>query len=493
MSKENIPVEESIRFKVLRSWTSLAGLILAAGSVFSFLFLFAIDFIQPNSNPYVGILAYLIAPGVFGAGVFLMILGLYLQRRRARKLQPDKIKPVLMFDLSKARDRRNLVFALSAAAIVLLFSVFGTYHSYHYTESANFCGTACHTAMKPEYVAYKHSPHARVSCSECHIGSGATSYMKAKLSGLHQVYAYAKGDFNRPVLTRKDELRPAQETCETCHWPQRYVGNLDRSYNRYLTDETNTLYSVRLNLHVGGGDPTHGPVSGIHWHMNVGNKVEYIATDDRNQVIPWVRMTDAQGVVTEYKTADFTGNPENMKVRTMDCMDCHNRPAHIFQSPNDAVDIALTVKRLNPAIPFIKKEAVEVLSAEYKTETEAHQKIATALSEKYAGHPEVKEIISQVQNLYSQNFFPEMKANWKAYPNNIGHKDWPGCFRCHDGEHKTADAKKMIKANDCNSCHSIIAQGKGGDIKSGHKSLEFEHPEEGWEGMRCHDCHTGTN
>jgi hypothetical protein len=204
-------------------------------------------------------------------------------------------------------------------------------------------------------------------------------------------------------------------------------------------------------------------------------------------------MTDDQGVVTEFKTAEFTGDISKMEIKRMDCMDCHNRPAHIFQSPNDAVDVALSVNRLDRTIPSIKMEAVEALTGEYQTETEAKEKIATRLSERYPGLSNLKQVIGEVQDIYSKNFFPEMKANWKAYPNNIGHKDSAGCFRCHDGEHKTADKKKMIKANDCNSCHTIVAEGKGTDIARSETVLDFKHPEEGWDAMRCHDCHTGAN
>ena len=218
-----------------------------------------------------------------------------------RQSKTQGLVPVLQIDLSRPRDRRFLGFFLAGSALFLLVCAELSYHTYHYTESTQFCGQACHTVMKPELVTYYHGPHARVACAECHIGPGATWFVKSKLSGTYQVYAVAFNKYPRPMPTPIKNLRPAQETCEQCHWPKKFVGNLDRTYHYFLGDETNTPFTVRLMLKVGGGDPTHGPVGGIHWHMNVGNKIEYIATDDARQKIPWVRMTDRQGVVTEFR------------------------------------------------------------------------------------------------------------------------------------------------------------------------------------------------
>ncbi|MDA1275055.1 MAG: NapC/NirT family cytochrome c [Verrucomicrobia bacterium] len=479
---------------LLRNWISLGGFIIGSGALFAFLLLFALDTLAPTSNPYVGILAYLVAPGFLTMGIVLVVGGALYQRRRRKVTKAIAIRPLLSVDFSKPQELRNFIIFVVIAGTFLLLTALGSYQTYHFSESVMFCGQVCHTPMKPEFVTYQHSPHARVSCSECHIGRGATWYVKAKISGLYQVYATLTDKFPRPIKTPISSLRPAQETCEQCHWPQKFVGNLDRTYAHYLADETNTPYSVRMLLKVGGGDPTQGPVSGIHWHMSVANKVEYIATDPGNQTIPWVRMTNPQGAVTEYKTPEFDGIVRKDLIRTMDCMDCHNRPSHVFKTPNEAVDLALSLGRLDPSVPFIKKEIVDLLTQPYETEEEAFRGIATVLSEKYSNLPRLKETIAEVQRIYGENFFPEMKADWRAYPDNIGHKDWLGCFRCHDGEHKTADEKQVIKANDCNACHTILAQGKGDAISQlSAGGLEFTHPEEGWEGFKCNDCHTGSN
>jgi nitrate/TMAO reductase-like tetraheme cytochrome c subunit len=336
-----------------------------------------------------------------------------------------------------------------------------------------------------------------VACAECHIGKGASWYVRSKLSGAYQVYATIADKYPRPVPTPVKNLRPAQETCEECHWPQKFVGNLERKYSYYLGDETNSPFTVRMLLKVGGGDPTHGPVEGIHWHMNIGNKIEYLATDEARQKIPWVRMTDQQGVVTEFRSPRFTNSVDEAQIRVMDCMDCHNRPAHRYKAPNSAVNLAMSLGDIDSTLPYIKTNALYVLTRTYTNETQALRGIATTLAEKYPGNkfPKqqtgLKKTIDAVQKIYQDNFFPEMKASWQVYPDNIGHKDWPGCFRCHDGLHKSGDGKRTIKANDCNACHTILAQGAGAELEQLSPSgLKFKHPGDEVDGA-CNDCHTG--
>ena len=475
-----------------RNWLSLAGAIVATGSLFAFLLLFAIDLFAHQGNPYMGILAYVVAPGFLFLGLFLIGLGAWLHRRHLRKAAPGSPPPRFVIDLSRARDKRVLgLFALGGIAFLLLTAV-GSNRTYHYTESVQFCGRACHAPMKPEYTTYLNSAHARVDCVKCHVGPGATWYVKSKINGVRQLYCSITGDIERPIKTPLKNLRPAQDTCEQCHWPQRYAGDVDRTYTHFLADETNTPFSVRLSLKVGGGDPAHGPAGGIHWHMNLANKVEYIATDAQRQVIPWVRLTSTNGTVTEFRTADFKDDPARHVIRTMDCLDCHNRPAHRFQSPNDAVDSALAGGRIDRTVPWVKSNIVAALTASYSTESDALQKIAQHLRSRYTNSAKVESVVAEAQRIYRHNFFPEMKADWRAYPDNISHKDWAGCFRCHDGQHKTADGKKSIQASDCNSCHTILAQGSGADLeKLNAKGHRFFHLDAINEDFTCNNCHTG--
>jgi nitrate/TMAO reductase-like tetraheme cytochrome c subunit len=488
MSADN-PTPSGQQPSLLRNWLSLTGLVIVIGSLFSFFLLFLLDAMATFSNPYVGILTYIVTPAFTMMGLVLTIIGALRERRQLHGARG--LMPMVVIDLTRPRDRRVLGFFIGGSLIFLLLSAMGSYHTYHFTESVQFCGQTCHTVMQPELVTYQHGPHARVSCTECHIGPGATWFVKAKISGTYQLYATAFDKFPRPIPTPIKNLRPAQETCEQCHWPKKFVGNLERTYNYFLGDETNTPFTLSLLMKVGGADPTHGPEGGIHWHMNVKNKVEYVATDVARQKIPWVRIVDPQGVVTEFRAKGFTNDPASFTIRAMDCMDCHNRPAHKYQTPNDAVNLAISLGHIDRTLPWIKTNAVYALTRDFKTETEALQGIATHLAERYPNEPRIRPVIDVVQQLYRDNFFPEMKASWKIYPDNIGHKNWPGCFRCHDGNHKTEDGKRTIKANDCNACHTILAQGNGPELlQLSPAGQAFKHPGGDYD-LTCYDCHNG--
>jgi len=464
-------------------------LVVVVGSFFSFFLLLLLDALAHYSNPYVGILTYLVAPGFLVLGLLLALLGAFLRRRQVVKTAGPL--PPIRIDLTRPRDRRVLGFFIVGSVVFLLISALGSYQTYHFTESVSFCGEACHGVMKPEHVTYLNGPHARVACAECHIGKGANWYVRSKLSGTYQVYATLADKYPRPIPTPVKNLRPAQETCEECHWPKKFVGNLEHTFVSYLGDETNTPFTVRMLLKVGGADPTHGPEGGIHWHMNVRNKIEYIAADEARQKIPWVRMTDSQGVVTEFRTLKFTNTVDEASVRRMDCMDCHNRPAHRYQTPNAAVNLAMSLGAITPALPYVKTNALYALTRPYTNDIQAREGIATILSERYPNDQRIRPVITAVQQIYTNNFFPEMKASWKVYPDNIGHKDWPGCFRCHDGLHKATDGKRAIKANDCNACHTILAQGRGAELEQmTPNGQKFKHPGDEVDGG-CNDCHTG--
>lgn len=464
-----------------------------ASSIFAFFLLLFFDAIAHSSNPYIGILTFMVAPAFLVGGLILFVLGAWRWHRIIARANGSAAILHVDVDLSRPHDRRLLAFFIPASAGFLLITAMGSYHTYQFTESVQFCGESCHTVMQPELTTYLHSPHARVACAECHIGKGATWYVKSKLSGTYQVYATLAHKYPTPIPVPVKNLRPAEETCEQCHWPKEFVGNLDRTFNYYLPDKTNSLYSIRMLLKVGGGDPTHGPVGGIHWHMNVANKIEYIATDEERQKIPWVRMTDAQGVVTIFRSPSFTNDISQMSIRTMDCMDCHNRPAHKFQSPESAVNLAMSLGQIDTGLAYIKTNAMAALCGSYKNESDAEQKIATALFDRYPNDSRIRPTISAVQQIYKDNFFPEMKANWRSYPDNIGHKDWPGCFRCHDGQHKATEGGRAIRANDCNACHIILAQGGRDQMKTlDATGQKFAHPIDEYDpAYQCTDCHNG--
>jgi hypothetical protein len=483
---------------LMENWISLAGAILAGGSFFAVIILIATDLTTGFSTPYVGILTYLVTPAFLVAGLALVAMGVLLEHRRRQHLAPGEVPRHPRIDLNVPRHRKALTIVAAVTFVFLVTTGLGTYQSYHFTESVTFCGQTCHAVMNPEYTAYQNSPHARVTCVQCHIGPGAGWFVKSKLSGVYQVYATLANKYPRPIPTPIKNLRPAQEVCEQCHWPQKFFGNAERVNYHYLSDETNRPWTIRLLMKIGGGDPEHGRVGGIHWHMNITNRVEYAHTDSGRQVIPWVRLTAQDGTVTVYKVESDTliPDPDSTAVRRMDCMDCHNRPSHVYNAPARAVNVALSTGRLSTGLPSIKQTAVELLTAEYDSTASAMASIAQGLRDRYREHADaaaVDQAITTVQRIYQTNFFPEMKVNWRAYPNNLGHTIFPGCYRCHDGKHKSEDGK--VISHSCASCHVIIGQGSGAVADTiGPEGLEFQHPVDigdMWKTVNCAVCHTG--
>jgi hypothetical protein len=331
---------------------------------------------------------------------------------------------------------------------------------------------------------------------DCHIGSGAEWFIKAKINGTHQLITYTLDTYSRPINTPLKQLRPAQDICAKCHWPEKFHGNVEINFQHFLSDKKNTPYTARMLMHVNKSAPG-SPAGGIHWHVSDSEKVEYYATDDKRQDIPWTRVTNLKdGTSRVFRTPDFTGEPPADRIRVMDCMDCHNRPAHAFPTANDAVEKALANGSLSRTLPNIKRVAVQAMTQEaIKTDAEAAPKIADFMRTKYPDPAQAAELsaaVATVQEIFAKSIFPERKADWRVYPNNIGHKDWPGCIRCHDSKHQSP-AGQIVSSSDCNSCHTILAQGKGAELTQlNGLGLEFKHP--GGEldpDLTCADCHNG--
>jgi hypothetical protein len=358
--------------------------------------------------------------------------------------------------------------------------------------------------MEPQFSAYQQSPHAHVKCAECHIGAGASWYVKSKLSGIRQVFAVALGSFPRPIPPAIQELRPATETCRQCHWPSKFFGDQLVNIEHYDNDETNTHSRIRMLLKTGGSDPTTGPPSGIHWHMALGFSIEYVAVDDRLQNIPWVKTTDqSTGHVKVYRSDGLrsTDPPPKGTRRTVDCMDCHNRPTHIFRSPERAADTVLHVNANLQNLPFARRELVRVLSQPYLVKEEGLATIAGSLQSFYrekfvdiwtTRRADVDRLVEHAQGIYRSMAFPEMNVNWRTYPDNIGHKIFPGCFRCHEGKHVSDDGKTL--SHDCGTCHEFLIPGPEQQGPSVVQVGGFVHPlklEGSHTALRCDQCHTG--
>lgn len=500
MSDPDSPLPHEPHASRLRSdfnnWISAIGAVLATGALFSFAFLAWMDLTGKGNNPYLGIFAYVVAPVFLVAGLLTFFLGAWAQRRWAAKYANAQDRWRL--DFSNRRQRQRLLLFGMGAVAFLLLSAFGSYQSYHVAESNTFCGEVCHRAMNPEFERYQRGAHARVDCVDCHIGSGAVWFVKAKLNGIHQLIAYTMTGYKVPIGTPLKNLRPAQDTCEKCHWPAKFAGNVEMMFYHYLSDKKNTPYTVRMLMHVNTNRPGQ-PMGGIHWHVSKDERVEYYASDDKRQNIPWMRVTNLKtNQVRVFHTEDFKGTPAADQIRVMDCMDCHNRPAHTFPTANDLVEKSMADGAISLKLPYIKREAVHAMTQEeIKTDAEAPGLIADYLRQKYSDPAYAGVLpgtIAEVQRLFATAIFPNRKADWRVYPNNIGHKDWLGCFRCHDGMHETDDGQ-TVSHSDCTSCHSILTQGDGAELEHlSAKGMDFQHPGgELDDTLTCSDCHNGRN
>ncbi len=438
---------------------SAVGGALTTAVAILFIVSFLADLSGLHSNPYFGIVLFLLLPGLFVVGLLLIPLGAAIERWRRRRGKAPTNWPRIDLNDPVHRQRTGMAIALTVVNVVIVS--LAAYGGVEYMETPSFCGQVCHVAMKPEFVAHQWSSHARVACTSCHIGKGATSAAGAKLAGVRRMIATVRDNHPRPIPPPRENAVPARETCEQCHWPEHRHGDRIRRIVEHAGDEANSESVTTLVMHVGGGSARLGGTSGIHWHMNVANQIDFVSTDAARETIPSVRLTAADGTVREYRTPGVTDEQLAAGVRRrMDCMDCHNRPSHpIAASAARAVDEALTEGAL-PKLPFIKREAVSALEGAHGDEASALAGIARVLGDFYKDRPrqdaqqgEIDRAIDAVRSLYLRNVFPEMKVTFGTYPSQIGHVSAPGCFRCHDGEHATKDGRTI--SQDCALCHTI--------------------------------------
>jgi hypothetical protein len=443
------------------SWISLVGVVFVTTAGVLWLMLLPSWWRGEMSHPYIGILANLLLPVLFFAGLTLIPAGMWLEHRRRRQTgHPDPVLP-------RGVELRRLGMFVAVTTLVNL--VIGSqflYSAVSYMDSQAFCGKTCHTVMDPEYTAYTNSPHARVACTECHIGPGAPWFVKSKISGTGQVFAVLFQTYPKPIPSPVKALRPARETCQQCHWPKRFSGEKFFVHTEYAADEQNSASTTVAMMKIGGSS-FRGTV-GIHgMHVDDKARMQYVATDQHRQVIPQVTYTDPNGRVTVFNATDIKIKPEELargEHREMDCMDCHNRPTHIFEMPDRALDEAMAQGSIDPKLPFIKRQAMAALRRDYPDSVAAARAISASLEnfyrtqypQVYAANPALVKTASQkVRAIYERNVFPEMKITWGTYPNNLGHTDFPGCFRCHDGNHTSADGRTI--SNDCATCHNLLA------------------------------------
>ncbi len=460
------------------------------------------EFLAHDSSPYMGVIAFVILPGFMLLGLLVAVFGVARQLRR-RHLGLPSTEQLPRIDLNNPAHLRASIMIAVGGVLLLVASGFGSFKAYEYTDNDKFCGTMCHAVMKPEYTAYQVSPHARVGCVKCHIGPGAQWFVKSKLSGAYQVYSVLFNKYSRPIATPVHNLRPSRDTCEQCHWPAHFMGEKMVVHDYFMPDEANTHWRLKLLMKTGGGGAGMQAAHGIHWHVAKDVKVSYIATDERRLEIPWVKYTNASGVEKIFRSTESNLDDADLathETRTMDCIDCHNRPTHHYNPPARLINGAMASGLISSDLPGIKSLLVELMSADYETEDEAVAAIEQGVVEHYRkDDPEVfalmgnaiTESVTTAQELFRHNLFPEMKVDWRGFPDHIGHLTTPGCFRCHDGNHETETGE--VISNNCSLCHAIVSQQvQTGEVFESLASVEYRHPEDidqEWKTTLCSECH----
>ena len=444
-------------FLLTQHWLSLLGGALVVTALISWLFVLPLQIRGHVDNPYAGIVVFLVLPIVFFAGLALIPIGFYLSKRRIQRGLSE-----VAFDRKAVLQRLAWFFGITTLLNMLIGTQI-TYRAVKHMETPQFCGATCHT-MSPEFAAYQNSPHSNVECVGCHVAPGVGGWIDSKASGVRQLVETVMNSYQRPIPSalESNRLVDARETCEDCHWPQKFAGVTLRVINKYAEDETNTRTQTVLMMMVGGNN-----VAGIHGaHMAPGIHIRYAAADAKRQGIPWVEYRNAiSGKVKIFASADVPTDAATALPRyDMQCVDCHNRPTHTFELPERALDNALARGDIAITLPYIKKRGMEALKANYQTSKEVADKLPSAIVSFYqqnypdlyaARSQDIGQAIQAILAIYNRNVFPDLKVTWGTYPNNLGHIDFPGCFRCHDGSHTTADGTSITQ--DCTICHEPLA------------------------------------
>jgi hypothetical protein len=440
------------------SWISMLGAALVTLAGFSWLFVLPLNLRGGGvDNPYIGLLLFIAIPIVFFAGLALIPVGIALARRKVIQTLDE------VADRQTAWRRVGVFFTVMTVANVAIASQL-SYRAVEQLDTVQFCGATCHV-MKPEFTAHAAMPpHQAVACASCHIAPGATGWLKAKMAGTNQLFAVMFNTFPRPIESAMENntLVSSAETCEQCHARQEPIGPRLRVIPSYKDDQANTRTTTVLLMHVGGGG-----IGGIHGaHLGPGIRIRYAAADKKRQTIPWVEYTNQQTRVSKSFLASGSTADSVRALPTfeMQCVDCHNRASHAFQLPERAVDQAMADGHIASSLPFVKKQSIQLLKAGYASGEDAAAKIPAALSTFYLQKfpniaatqgSEIRAAGLALAAIYQRNVFTDLKINWGTYPNNLGHTDAPGCFRCHDDAHLAADKKTIPQ--DCNSCHQPVA------------------------------------
>lgn len=431
-----------------RNPISLLGVWLTTLSAVAFVVYYFAEVFGLIASPYAGLFGFVLVPAVFLLGLLLIPIGIWREGRRRRRGIAEWRWPHIDLNVSHTR-RIVLVVGLLTLVNLGIVSLAGL-GAVHYMETNQFCGQVCHEPMRPEMVGHQVSPHAGVNCVGCHVSPGAAGMVRAKLNGTRQAYLMLTRTFARPIPSSPARNIPvAEDTCLRCHSRGRSRPDITKVMHEFDDDEANTDTPSTIVLYTDKN----------HWHQRADVRVEYVSTDEKREVIPYIKVTRPGGEVREYFGKDVTAVPAGAR-RTMDCLDCHSRPAHMFSPAIEpALDAAMAAGRIKGSLPFIHREVKAALKQSYASEADAEAGIRQRLTTFFVSHPapaaDVSQAIDTAVSLYRENVFPRMKVGWGTYVSQIGHTYAPGCTRCHDDEHKTKDGGKVLE-NDCELCHKQL-------------------------------------
>ncbi|MBW1881672.1 MAG: NapC/NirT family cytochrome c, partial [Deltaproteobacteria bacterium] len=408
-------------------------------------------------------ISYLVLPPIFVLGLLLVPFGWWLHVRRSPHSWRELLAADFGDELVAPRASGSRLFALVAVLTLvnIAFLGGGSARMLQFMEEPVFCGTACHSVMNPEWTTYQDSPHARVACVECHVGEGADALIDSKLNGLWQLVSLSFDLYDRPIPTPVHQLRPSRETCEHCHWPDKVMGDRIKTWRRFEMDRASTPTFTTLNLHVGSSEG-----GGIHWHVHPDNQVRYASVADERESMLWVETRAADGAPIRYQDAGRTVDPAGDEhVRTMDCVDCHNRATHIYEDPEDVVDDLIATGAIDRRIPFARRTSLEALTGSWRDhemamagiERELHRTTEATDPRGYAAlQPELDAAVVALREAYDRNIHERMGISWGAYPSHLGHPhDGAGCFRCHHED--MVDEEGGAIPYECELCHDLLA------------------------------------
>ncbi len=491
--------------KVFYNPISLIGAVIAVFNTGFIVFLSVVEAFSRRIHPYADLVIWLILPALVLLGVVLIIIGIRRERRKER-VGSQAERRFLTVDFNDPKHRRTVVVLLVGFLLLSLLYAFAGYKAYEFTESETFCGMMCHRVMGPEFRSHAYSVHAEIACVDCHVGPGVKHFLLYKLKGTRQLFDVMFDRYPRPIPTPVVDLRPSQDVCENCHGPKYQINQRLESRTYFLSDKKNTRKTINLLLRMGSLELKTERLPRMHWHSSTTEEIVYVATDKKRTVIPWIRARRLDGKERIYRSIEAKmSDAEAVKarLRRMDCIDCHNRPGHSYNPPDVILNSLLAVQLIEPGLPEIKVVSVKALDAEYASREDAHNRISTMIRDFYkATYPALssdKDIaimaaIGALQRAYDKNYDPSMKVSWKNFPNNQGHRFSPGCFRCHDGKHRSDDG--AILSRDCSLCHLLIERTEEAIASRPDKAvfqvMKYPHPTDigdAWKEMLCHECH----